>query len=540
MQVLRVMAGLDKMTNPHRCVIAAFADQPELLKGRVTNEQFVRLIKFYQSYLGGHELKVGVESASNSAYAADRRGWTMPEGPDLTPLPWQLKILSYTVTSPTGVVRGRHFVLLKEQSKNQIIVVDPHNPAGERRYSIDYRPGNEAGSKRLFLLNPPDRPREDVFELNTVFKVSIAAPTKVTGQGPVVATSVASVESNIDRTAAELRATADYIDPRSWRSKTAVFGLPGLDLPIEHGGSAWPVAKMIDVFRHAGRHNLNFRDIVGGGHVRPLLKSTNPDVLQIVRKVAEGKAYIAIAITEPGAGSDVAAIKSTARKVEGGYRLSGTKRFNARLGQATHVILFTQGTTRVSGKLSVFVLPIDTPGLKVEQLKAHGLTGNSYGGLSFEDVFVPEGRLIGKDGEGLSVFFEHFLYWRLMQSAAAIGTGEDALDQMAERIKTREAFGGPIGRFTHLQQPIGQHKIELLMAYALAREAAELLDKGQYDEARPLINGLKAEGVEVALKAVDAATRAFGGEGYSNLVDLGDRLRDLYGFYYFPACPLAL
>jgi alkylation response protein AidB-like acyl-CoA dehydrogenase len=190
--------------------------------------------------------------------------------------------------------------------------------------------------------------------------------------------------------------------------------------------------------------------------------------------------------------------------------------------------------------LSVFVLPIDTPGLKVEQLKAHGLTGNSYGGLSFEDVFVPEGRLIGKDGEGLSVFFEHFLYWRLMQSAAAIGTGEDALDQMAERIKTREAFGGPIGRFTHLQQPIGQHKIELLMAYALAREAAELLDKGQYDEARPLINGLKAEGVEVALKAVDAATRAFGGEGYSNLVDLGDRLRDLYGFYYFPACPLAL
>jgi alkylation response protein AidB-like acyl-CoA dehydrogenase len=177
----------------------------------------------------------------------------------------------------------------------------------------------------------------------------------------------------------------------------------------------------------------------------------------------------------------------------------------------------------------VFVLPINTPGLKKVTLEAHGLKGNSYGGLVFKDLFVPQDQLIGQDGEGLDIFFEHFLYWRLMQTAAAIGTGEQALDQMAERIKTREAFGGPIGRFTHLQQALGQHKTELLMAYALAKEVAELIDRGEYRQARPLINGLKAEGVEISLKAVDAATRAFGGEGYSTRVDLGDRLRDLNG-----------
>lgn len=91
------------------------------------------------------------------------------------------------------------------------------------------------------------------------------------------------------------------------------------------------------------------------------------------------------------------------------------------------------------------------------------------------------------------------MYWRLMQAAAAIGTGESSLDQMAQRIKSREAFGGPIGRFTHLQQPLGQHTTELKMAIALAREAAALIDRGDYDAAEPLIDGLKAEGVEIAL-----------------------------------------
>ena len=106
-------------------------------------------------------------------------------------------------------------------------------------------------------------------------------------------------------------------------------------------------------------------------------------------------------------------------------------------------------------------------------------------------------------------------------------------EQNVCRSECGPATGRPalaIARFTHLQQPIGQHKTELRMAFALAKEAAQRIDRGDYgDETRALICGIKAEGVEIALKATDAATRAFGGEGYSNLVDLGDRLRDLNG-----------
>lgn len=286
---------------------------------------------------------------------------------------------------------------------------------------------------------------------------------------------------------------------------------------------------MIEIFRHAGRYNLNYRDVVGGGHVRPLLKSNDPEVLGIVRAVAEGKAYIAISITEPEIGSNVQGIHSKSKKVEGGYLLTGRELYNARLTQATHVVLFTQGTTGKPGWLSAFVVALDSPGIKSIELQAHGLVGNSFGGIEFTDLFVPESHRLGDDGEGLSIFKEHFRYWRLMQAAAAIGTGEQALEQMVDRLITREAFGAPIGRFTHLQQQLGESTIKLRMAWSLAKEAADLLDEKKPDEAQALISGLKAEGVEFALQATDWSMRAHGALGYSTKVDLGDRLNDLLG-----------
>lgn len=531
LQTLRFMSGLDALSNPHKAAIAAFKNQPALLKGRVSNEQFVKLIEFYERYLDKSKLRISVDSAPNSGYRLHLPSWNEAIGPNLSVAARTIKILSYTVTQPNGVVLGRHFVLLKAIADNRIDVVDPFKPLKDRIYLLEYKPGDKGPKARVLLNNPPEFPRGDksTYELNTVFTVTIEERAGGLGQQPGPGSTVESVNHRVDTLAKELKGTKQFLDPRVWRKRGAEFGLPGLDLPMEHGGSAWPAVKMVEIFRHAGEYNLNFRDAVGGGHVRPLLKSKNPEILDIVKKVAKGEGYVAIAITEPGAGSDVPAIQSTSKKVPGGYVLNGTKRFNARLDQASHVIIFTQGTTGKPGKLSVFVLPIKTPGLNVETLEAHGLVGNSYGGLNFKELFVPETALVGNDGEGLKVFREHFLYWRLMQAATAIGTGEDALSQMAKRIKTREAFGGPIGRFTHLQQPLGQHKTELLMARALALEAAILLDQGDFDAAEPLINGLKAEGVEIALRAADAAARAYGGEGYSTLVDVGDRVKDLNG-----------
>jgi len=521
MQGLRVMNGLPPHSNPHKVALEAFRAHPKLLDGRVSNKLLVDLLQFYEKQLDGATLSVTVESAPNSPYATDLKVWGSKKKPSLQFGPDELKIVSYSVSEANGNFLGRHFVLLKKVDGKSLVVVDPTSPQKDKSYRLER---GEQGEGRFFLRSPPQFEHGYVNEINTIFTICIHR----VGDSPS-SLSLCDLKSRIDETAAALKTEGKLRSPREWRKRTAEFGLPALDLPQEIGGGGWNAEQCLEVFRHAGRHDLNLRDVVGGAHSRILLKSKTPQARELLQGIVSGEKYFAITITEPNFGSDFTSMESTSRKVDGGYLLNGTKRFNARLEQATEVIVITKSPENKRGKLNVFVVPIDAPGIEIQTLGAHGLTGNSYGGLTMTDVFVPNHFLIGEDGQGRTVFREHFLYWRLMQTAAAIGTAERALEMMAERLTTRYAFGGPIGRFTHLQQPMGQHTTELKMALSLAKEAARLLDQGKLDEAEPLINGLKAEGVEIALKAVDAATRAFGGEGYSDLVDLGDRLRDLNG-----------
>ena len=521
MQALRCMAGSERHPLPHKVALEAFRNQPKLLDGRVSNKQFVDLILFYEKYVSNAKLSIRVQSAPNSPYAADANVWASDGNPDLKVLSDELKILSFSVTEPNGNFLGRHFVLLKRIDGDQMFVVDPTSPNKEKQFTLE---AGLPGCGRFFLRYPAEFQRPYVNELNTIFTIRLERNKFAT-----VPLSMANVLQRIDETAHEMKKKGLLRSPRDWRKQTVDFGLPALDLPGDVGGYGWSAEQMLEVFRHAGRHDLNLRDVVGGAHGRILVNSKSPQAADLLRGVVRGERYFAITITEPNYGSDFTSMESTSRNVDGGYILNGEKRFNARLEQATDVIVITKSPENKRGKLNVFVLPIDAKGLTIESFGAHGLTGNSYGGLTMKDVFVPESSLIGEDGKGYDLFSKHFLYWRLMQTATAIGTAEGALVQMAERLKTRIVFGGPIGRFTHLQQPMGQHTTELKMAHSLAIRAAKLLDEGKYSEAEPLINGLKAEGVEIALMAVDAAARAFGGEGFSELVDIGDRLRDLNG-----------
>jgi alkylation response protein AidB-like acyl-CoA dehydrogenase len=331
--------------------------------------------------------------------------------------------------------------------------------------------------------------------------------------------------------ALELKGTPKFTSPTYWREKTAGFGLPGLDLPAEFGGNGFSAVHTAQVFEAMGRHSLDMRDMVGGGHVRPLTQVNNPAFRPILQSVAEGKGYVAIAITEKSAGSDVRGMRASSEKVDGGYLITGEKQYNARLLDASHVIIFTKAPAN-EGKqtpLNAFVLPIDYPGLKITELNARGLHGNSFGGVAFDQLFVPDSLRIGEDGEGGKIFRNHFLYWRLMMASAAIGTGKEALEQAAARMRERQAFGGPIGRFTHLQQQLAEHTAKLHMASLLVAQAAKLYDQGKYDEVVPLAAMAKAEGVEFALKAADFAMELHGAEGYTDNLDLGQRVADLQG-----------
>jgi alkylation response protein AidB-like acyl-CoA dehydrogenase len=527
-QGLRSMANMPLDQNPHRTALRMFRDMPELKRGRITNDRFVELLKLLCECLQERPIAIRALSAPNSAYAVAGERWSDDLGPDLSTNSGEIKVLAYTVSDSGGIVLGRHFVLLQNCAGNQISFLNPGKPEKEYTFIVEFRGDVPHAKRQVFLHSPAGMDKSNqTYELNTIFTIRLIA------EHPEASirrnSSVTKINAKIDELAIRLRKSGDLTNPIAWRKSGADFGLPGLDLSAKAGGSEWSTVDMLEVFRHAGRLNLNLRDVIGAAHGRPLVNIESAYANEVLHQIVEGKAYVAVAITEPEIGSDTKAMQSQAVKKDDGFALSGRKLWNARLRQATHVVLYTQSANGNPGSLTAFLLPINHPGLEIVDEFAHGLTGNSFGGLVFNDMRVGPELVIGKDGDGGTIFEEHFVYWRLMQSAAAIGCGEAALEQMAKRIQERHAYGGPIGRFTHLQQPLGEYTTKLKMAMALAREAAALIDRGDYKAASPLVNGVKAEGVEIALAAADTAMRAHGALGYSREVDLGDRVRDLMG-----------
>ncbi len=530
LQGIRAMASMPFDTQPHRTALRVFTEKPELKKGRISNKGVVDLLAYLCQDLEGKPVSITTVSAPNSQHAISGTKWSDSTGPDLSTRRGELKILAYTVKTSDGAIRGRHFVILKEFLNGKMSFVNPGSPTKKRFFIVEYRGATLASKQRVFFHSPAGIDKSNqTYELNTVFTIRLIGEKMIAPEFRGTSNALSSIKSKIDQLAEELRQRKQFHSPVAWRRGGASFGLPGLDLPKDVGGGGWSTSATVEVFRHAGRHNLNLRDVVGGAHGRPLSKSRSPIAKDVLRDVIDGEAYIAVAITERGAGTDMKQMKSRAVRSGSGFKLTGRKLWNARLREATHVVIYTLAANGVAGERSAFLIPINHPGLRIVDRYAHGLTGNSFGGLEFDDMFVSSEHLLGEDGDGGKIFAEHFQYWRLMQAASAIGCGESALDQMAKRIQDRHAFGGPIGRFTHLQQPLGEYSTKLKMAMALTREAAALIDDGEYESAAPLVNGIKAEGVETALAACDAAMRAHGAMGYSRNVDLGDRVRDLMG-----------
>ncbi|MBN8993864.1 MAG: acyl-CoA dehydrogenase [Rhizobiales bacterium] len=285
---------------------------------------------------------------------------------------------------------------------------------------------------------------------------------------------------------------------------------------------------MAELFRLCGYRDAELRDVVGAGHARLLTLVSTRRFDPVLSDVAAARAYCAIAITEPEVGSDLRALATTARPQGGGYVLDGVKQYISRLEECTHLILFAR-TARPAAEPSntVFLVPRDTTGLKIERMRPAGLDSVSWGRVHFSGTWIPANARVGGEGQGFSLFRRHFSYWRTMMAAVAIGSAQAAIDQAAARMRDRHAFGGPIGRFSHLQQALARWIAQLRMAWLLLEDVAAMLDARIW----PIVDAamLKAETMEIAIGAVEWAMTVFGAAGYDDETGLAKRHRDLLG-----------
>jgi alkylation response protein AidB-like acyl-CoA dehydrogenase len=239
-----------------------------------------------------------------------------------------------------------------------------------------------------------------------------------------------------------------------------------------------------------------------------------------------GTFKMAFAITEPDAGSNSHNISTAASRDGDIYRLNGTKYYISGCDESQSVLVVTRTSTDEAtgrGRLSLFVVDFDTPGLEMTPIPVEIVAPEKQFTLFFDNVEVPVDRLIGTEGDGLRQVFLGLNPERIMTASIATGVGRYALEKASSYARERSVWGTPIGRHQGLSHPLAKAKIDLELARLMCQKAAWACDS----DADPQIAGetanmAKYAAAEAALAALDQAIQVHGGNGMSSEYGLAD------------------
>jgi alkylation response protein AidB-like acyl-CoA dehydrogenase len=304
-------------------------------------------------------------------------------------------------------------------------------------------------------------------------------------------------------------------------AKMGELGLMGMLVDPAHGGSGATFIDYVVAMEEIGNAD---QSIAAGWNAHstiatlPLARfGTEEQKQRWLRPLAEGTKLGAFGLTEPTAGSDAAGIRTSARKLDDGWVINGTKMFitNAGTPMSLGVTLLATTGEDDSGRkrFGVFFVPEGTPGYsKGERLKKLGWKAMDTRELVFTDCFVPEDHVIGEEGAGLRQFLTVLDPGRISFAALSLSLARAALEMAISAARDREQFGKPIGSFQAIGHKLADMATEVEAARGLVHRAAWLADTGQPFAKEAAIAKLYAS--EVANRAVSASLQIHGGYGF--------------------------
>lgn len=220
----------------------------------------------------------------------------------------------------------------------------------------------------------------------------------------------------------------------------------------------------------------------------------------------------AIAISEPDTGSDVAAIRTAARRDGDSWVIDGAKTWITNGVEGDFVVVACKTDKDAgAGGISLVVVDADTPGFSRTKLRKMGWHSSDTGELTFANVRVPLGNLVGGENEGFYLIMETFVLERLVAAATAVGSTRLALEETRKYVLSREAFGRPIGKFQAIRHRLADLHAELEAAAQLVYHAAWLWERGENPVPEACMAKLLA--TELSKKAADECLQFFGGFG---------------------------
>ena len=239
-----------------------------------------------------------------------------------------------------------------------------------------------------------------------------------------------------------------------------------------------------------------------------------------------GEKIGALGITEPGAGSDVAGICTTARRVDGGYVVNGAKTFITNGVRADFLVCACK-TTEAGGHdgISFLVLEREMPGYEVtRKLEKLGWHSSDTGELAFTDVEVPASHLLGEENGGFRLIMANFAWERLLMAIGAVGAMQRLIELAVAYASDREAFGRPIGKFQAIRHQIAEMATKAEVSRALTYDALRL-----FHTAQPCIKEVamaKLLTQRTALEIADQTLQIHGGYGYTREYAIERAVRD--------------
>jgi acyl-CoA dehydrogenase len=283
-----------------------------------------------------------------------------------------------------------------------------------------------------------------------------------------------------------------------------------------HGGSADVIdTRTICLLReelawHHGLADFAFA-MQGLGSGAISLKGTPEQQAEYLPRVAKGEALAAFALSEPDAGSDVAAMQCSAVETAEGYRLNGFKTWISNGGIADFYVVFARtGEAPGARGISAFIVDANTPGLEIAE-RIDVIAPHPLAKLHFNNVLVPHAKRIGAAGEGFKVAMATLDVFRTSVAAASLGFARRALDESIAWAKQRKMFGQALGDFQITQSKLAQMATLLDAATLLTYRAAWLRDQGQRITQEAAMAKMTA--TENAQQIIDMAVQMHGGMG---------------------------
>lgn len=305
--------------------------------------------------------------------------------------------------------------------------------------------------------------------------------------------------------------------------KSKALGLYGLNVPQQYGGPGLShVDRMLCEEQFGRTTDILIRRAFGNVY-EPLFECVGEQRERWLLPTVRGERVGSIALTEPGAGSDAAGIRTHAQRAGEGWILNGAKHFISD-GLVSDYFLVSAKTGE--REISMFIVDKGLPGFTIgRDQKMMGLRGTSHVELFFDNVPLDELALLGERGQGFKLAMRALNIVRLAQVAArAVGKATLVLEKMLAYAKERTQFGQAIGQFQMIQQMLADSATEIHAARLMVRDAAAKLDAGL--EAREEIAMVKVFAAEMLGRVVDRAVQVFGGMGYCKDLPIERYYRD--------------